>query len=95
MAGESKITSDHETIRKWVEEREGMPATVKGTGEGDAGLLRIKFPDFGGGAKLVEISLEEFFKKFDDKKLAFLYQEKTSKGKESRFFKFIKKQGGR
>ena len=36
-----------------------------------------------------EISWEEFFDKFEEKKLAFLYQEKTSGGDESRFFKFV------
>jgi transposase-like protein len=42
MAGESKTTTDHTTIGRWVEERGGRPARVKGTGSnGDPGLLRI------------------------------------------------------
>ncbi len=47
---ESRITTDHETIRKWVEERGGYPASVKGTPEkGErAGLLRIDFPGYSG-----------------------------------------------
>ncbi|KKR32131.1 MAG: hypothetical protein UT63_C0051G0013 [Candidatus Gottesmanbacteria bacterium GW2011_GWC2_39_8] len=91
MAGESKITSDHETIKKWVEERGGKPATVRGTsGEAETGLLRIDFPGYGAGTKaLREISWEEFFQKFDEKNLGFLYQDKTRDGKESRFFKFV------
>jgi len=32
MAGETKITTDHDEIRRWVEARGGKPATVKGTG---------------------------------------------------------------
>lgn len=89
MAGQSKTTTDHDTIRKWAEERGGKPASVKGTGGKDeAGVLRINFP---GGAEdsLEDISWEEFFEKFDEKKLAFLYQEETSGGKESRFFKLV------
>jgi hypothetical protein len=35
------------------------------------------------------VSWNEFFNKFDEKNLAFLYQEKTATGKPSRFFKLI------
>ena len=38
-----------------------------------------------------EISWEQFFEKFDENKLAFLYQDKTSGGEESRFFKLVKR----
>jgi len=88
MAGESRTTTDHEEIKKWTEERDGKPAIVKGTHEGESGVLRINFP---GGAEnsLEEISWDEFFEIFDERKIAFLYQDKTADGKESRFFKFI------
>jgi hypothetical protein len=90
MAGESHTTTDHKVIRKWVEERGGRPATAKGTGRGrgEAGILRIDFPGYSGEESLEEISWEEFFDTFDDKKLAFLYQEKTG-GEQSRFCKFV------
>lgn len=86
---ESKVTTDHETIRKWVQEREGKPAHVKSTGnKNDAGLLRIDFP--GSTDKdLEEIDWDEFFEKFDKNNLAFLYQEKTKDGGTSRFNKFV------
>jgi hypothetical protein len=32
MSAESKTTTDHDEIKKWVESRGGKPATVKGTG---------------------------------------------------------------
>ena len=35
MASESKTTTDHDEIRRWVEERDGVPASVRGTEEGD------------------------------------------------------------
>lgn len=91
MAGESKITTDHNTIRKWVEARGGYPAIVKGTeAESESsGLLRIDYPGYSGQESLERISWEEFFLKFEESNLAFLYQDKTKDGKESRFSKFI------
>jgi hypothetical protein len=94
MSTEAKTTTDHAEIKKWVESRGGRPATVKGTGDGDeAGLLRIDFPDYSGEGSLEEISWEEFFAKFDEKKLAFLYQDKTGDGAESRFCKLVSREG--
>lgn len=87
---ESKITADHDLIRKWIEEREGIPSVVKGTGEKEtAGILRIDFPPAGTKPNLRHISWEEFFKTFEDKNLAFLYQDKTREGEISRFNKFV------
>jgi hypothetical protein len=41
---ETHTTTDHNTIRKWAEDRGGVPATVKATEEdGHAGILRIDF----------------------------------------------------
>ncbi len=90
MASESKTTTDHKMIQAWSEARGGKPATVKSTEkDGEAGVLRIDFPGYSGAGSLEEISWEEFFQKFDEKKLAFLYQEQTSSGEESRFFKLV------
>lgn len=88
----SHTTTSHDEIRKWVEERGGEPAVIKGTqGGGDVGELRIMFPDapHSDDSALEPISWEEFFKEFDQKKLALLYQSKTAEGKESRFTKLI------
>lgn len=90
MAGDSKTTTDHDTIRRWTEERGGRPATVSSTKDGDeAGVLRIDFPGYSGEDTLEEISWEDFFDKFEESKLAFLYQEEVASGDESRFFKFV------
>lgn len=90
MASTSQVTTDPKKIKKWVEERGGRPAHVKGTGgKDDAGLLRIDFPGYSGENSLEEISWEEFFEKFEEKDLAFLYQDKTKDGEESRFFKLV------
>ena len=89
----SMTTTNHDEIRKWAEARGGKPATVKRTeSNGEAGVLRIDFPGYSGGDSLEEISWEEFFKKFDEKQLAFLYQEKTSSGEQSRFFKLVSRE---
>ncbi len=85
---EAKATTDHEKIRSWVEERGGKPAAVKGTGSGDdPGILRIDFPGYTGEESLREISWEQFFEKFEKEQLAFLFQEETKEGNESRFSK--------
>jgi hypothetical protein len=82
---EAKITTDHDEIRRWTEERDGMPATVKATAKKDeAGILRLDFPPR--DEALEEISWDEFF---DKEKLAFLYQEETEDGSASRFHKFV------
>jgi glutathione synthase/RimK-type ligase-like ATP-grasp enzyme len=86
----SETTTDPDVIRKWTESRNGRPAVVKGTeGEDGEGILRIEFRH---GDKLEDIEWDEFFETFEDRKLAFLYQDKTADGKQSRFFKFVKRE---
>ena len=88
---QSKRTTDHEQIRQWAEARNGKPARVQGTGDSDdVGLLRIDFPERAEeDEELEEISWDEFFEKFDEKRLAFVYQEQTAAGETSRFNKFV------
>ena len=89
-ASESKTTTNHDEIRRWVEERGGHPVRVKDTeSKNSPGLLRIDYPGYSGGDSLEEISWEEFFDGFDENGLAFLYQEETKDGKTSRFSKLI------
>jgi hypothetical protein len=84
---EARSTTNHDEIRRWIEERQGRPARVKDSGQG--GILRVDFrePD----ESLSELSWDEFFQIFDDNDLAFLHQDKTSDGKTSRFNKFVDK----
>ena len=91
-SSESKVTTNHDEIRRWVEERGGHPARLKDTeSKNSQGLLRIDYPGFSGEGSLEAISWDEFFEGFDDNKLAFLYQDKTKDGKESRFSKLIER----
>jgi hypothetical protein len=94
MAGDSKTTTDHDTIRRWAEERDGSPASVRGTENGDeAGVLRIDFPGGAGEESLEHISWDDWFEKFDEKQLAFLYQEEKASGEGSTFFKLVSRDG--
>ena len=90
-ASESKTTTDHDEIRNWVEEHEGVPAAVRGTGgdDDDPGLLRIDFPGGAGNDRLERIDWDEWFAKFDAADLAFVYQEQKADGSDSTFFKLI------
>jgi hypothetical protein len=86
----AKTTTDHDVIRGWAEERGGHPARVRTTGDDeDVGIIRIDFPGFSGEGTLEEISWDEFFEKFEEKQLAFLYQDES----ESRFNKLVGREG--
>ena len=91
----SDTTTDHDTIRKWTEKRGGRPAIVHtkaGKGKNQSGgVLRL---DFGPkDERLDETSWGEFFDVFERSRLAFLYQERTADGQESRFNKFVERTG--
>ena len=93
-SGSSAITTtDHGEIRKWVESRGGMPSTVSGTEKRSesAGLLRIDFPGYSGKGSLEKVDWDDFFEKFEESRLAFLYD--PDKG--SRFNKFVQRGSSR
>jgi hypothetical protein len=85
----SKTTTDHDEIRRWVTERGGYPARVKGTDERGSGVLRIDYPGFTGEESLETITWTEFFKGFENNKLAFLYEDEP----DNRFSKLIERKG--
>jgi hypothetical protein len=69
-------TTDHDFIRRWVEERDGWPARVRDTGDDDdPGIIRIDFPGYEGRDSLERVSWEEWFEKFEDNELAFLHRD--------------------
>ena len=84
---EARTTTDHDEIRKWAESRDGHPAMVDTNAPG--GILRI---DFGEPEEnLEQIDWDEFFRIFEDNKLAFLYQDEVKGGGTSRFNKFVER----
>jgi len=89
MSGKSNATTDHNVVRKWIEDRGGKPAQVKSAANEESALLRI---DFGEPEESLEqIDWDRFFEIFEREHLVLLYQEKTADGKISRFHKFIRR----
>ncbi len=86
-------TTNHDEIRRWVEERGGKPACVRGTGgEGDPGVLRIEFPEYNPEVteKLAPMAWDEWFDAFDRNELALLVQEEVG-GNRSYFNKLVRR----
>jgi hypothetical protein len=87
---QSTTTTDHDEIRRWAEERDGRPASVKGTGDDDdPGILRIDFPGGAGEDSLEPMKWDEWFAKFDENGLAAILQERKADGEPSTFIKLV------
>jgi hypothetical protein len=84
MATPTKVTIDHDEIRQWAERRRARPTVVKGTG-----IIRLDFPGYSGEGKLQPKNWDEFFRRFDESNLAFIYQDKTARGQTSNFNKLV------
>lgn len=94
----SKTTTDHNEIRRWAESLGGNPACVQGTGgPEDVGMIRIELPSAPNAKdeKLEPIDWDEFFEKFDERRLALLYQDHTAGGQKSYFYKLVNRNSGR
>jgi len=74
----AETTTDHATIRQWVERKGGKPAAVQRTHQGgDVGIVRLMVPKAQQSEheSLVEISWDEFFEEFEKRELALVYDE--------------------
>jgi hypothetical protein len=88
----AQTTTNHDTIRTWVEARGGCPASVKSTRtKNDPGVLRIDFHSVIGEHTLECVPWDEWFRGFEDNDLAFLYEDE----KDSRFNKLIARDNSR
>jgi hypothetical protein len=85
------VTSEHDEIRRIVEEKGGRPACVRGKESGDRCLLRIDYPGGAGEDQLEPMDWEEFFQVFDENNLAMAYD--TTR--DVRFTKFVSRSGAR
>lgn len=97
MSPKSRVTIDHDEIREWAEERGAKPSALKKTEiENDPGVIRFSFSQSvarkNSEGSLEEIPWEEFFDRFDEKELAFLYQEEDDEGRTSKFNKLISRE---
>lgn len=72
MAEEFRVTTDHDTIKQWVEARGGRPAKLKESRDATLKALRIMFPGEPVQEPLEEITWEEFFSDMEKKDLALL-----------------------
>lgn len=73
----AEMTVDHDTIQKWAETHGGQPAAVDRTHrKGDVGIIRVMFPKAPNSEHehLVPISWDEFFKEFELRQLALIYE---------------------
>jgi hypothetical protein len=90
MIVEGKVTTDKKAIKQWIEERQGWPAVEIRTNEsGTENMLWVGFPEAITHRNLQQISWEEFFEKFDQEQLTFLYQDVSLNGEQSQFFYFL------
>jgi hypothetical protein len=86
-------THNHQTIKDWAEQREGVPAKVKGTGgDSDEGILRLHFPKKSpNNEDFEEIEWDDFFENFEENNLDLILQDKNKDGEISTFHKFVKR----
>ncbi|WP_049969103.1 hypothetical protein [Haladaptatus cibarius] len=95
----SRVTTDHRTIRQWVEKNGGSPAVEKAGGKGIT-IPRILFPgdgsdddttadDAGDENDKSPVSWKRWFDAFDAGDFAFAYQERTADGDAGRFYKLV------
>lgn len=80
MARETKITTDHEEIKKWALSYSGKPQIMENPQAGAELIgIRIDFPGPGDETYLPDdvpakdITWDEFFKIFEEEELAFSY----------------------
>lgn len=94
---DQKVTTDHEEIKKWAREHQAVPAIIDDQEAGaDKVGIRLDFPGDYDERYLDEddthdVDWEEFFKIFEDNRLAFIYDAK-SKGDPSWAYRFIKRE---
>ncbi len=94
-----KVTIDHQMIRMWAEAHRGKPEILEDQDtDANTPILRLDFPgkrdDVFLGDNLGEkkIGWDEFFKKFDEQDLAFMYEDIVEKGADASFsYKFVKR----
>ncbi|RKN39134.1 hypothetical protein [Micromonospora endolithica] len=86
--GRSLVTTNHDVIRRWAQERNARPATITGTEQdGRAGVLTFHVPGYRESSRVREITWDEWFRTFDLRKLNLIFQEQLRDGRQSTFFR--------
>ena len=101
---QARVTTDHKEIKKWAEKYGGKPQIIDDSQAlADSVGIRIDFPGqtddlFLPETKVRDVSWEEFFKKFDELNLAFIYKNEVDLKKPRSLYisyRFIKRDGFR
>ncbi|MFC6906119.1 hypothetical protein [Halalkalicoccus tibetensis] len=87
-----ETTTDHETIREWVETRGSTAARTTGSSDEETGSLAI-VPEGTDDASVETVPWEEFFEVFEDEGLAFAYQTTREDPDERWFCTFVAREG--
>lgn len=88
-----QTTIDHDKIRGWAEARRGVPAhsTSGKLARSDPRTLRIRFLGDGRPGQIEPIQWREWFQRFDELHLAFVFEERTPDGQPSKVSKLIRR----
>ncbi len=90
MFAQGKITTDRQTIKEWTKARKGWPALIrKMTAAGVEIALSIVFPGYEADEIVCRLTWDEFFDKFDQLKLVFVYEEDDRNHKLSYCYAFV------
>jgi hypothetical protein len=97
MASTSKrvqrVLTEHEEIQEWAEARSASPACVKGTEREEGScLLRLDLPGYSGEQSLETIPWDQWFRVFDERKLALIVEDKMADGRPSNFNKLVSRE---
>jgi hypothetical protein len=82
-------TIDHHIIRDWAELRAGYPVHESGK----AAALGIAFRGESNETKGEPVSWDDFFHEFDERRLCFIYEERTVSGALSHKGRFARDEG--
>lgn len=89
MFAQGKVTTDHGLIKKWAEARHGYPAVIrKITDAGMDLVLSFVFPDIETEGIARKLSWDEFFERFDQQRLVFVYDDKDPQQNSRRDYTF-------
>ncbi|MFI6824716.1 hypothetical protein ACIBJE_27790 [Micromonospora sp. NPDC050187] len=86
--GRSLVTTNHDVIQRWARARGAKPATITGTErDGRAGVLTFDLPGYRESRRLRQITWNDWFRTFDERRLNLIYQEQLRDGRPSNFFR--------
>lgn len=99
MEEEQRLTTNHEEIRQWAEKYNGKPEIIDSPEACvDPIGLRINFPGEGDDVFLSEgrpaqaVSWSEFFEKFEQLQLAFMYDSVIAREDPSLAYHFVRRE---